>query len=103
MRYLNISAASALAAIALLAQAQSAPPARAADIALDPGQHIACVAPDEPARVDELRSLADGKLAFRISTFSQTYAGIADPSDPKYSMEKQVVALQGQTYFCLRD
>lgn len=69
----------------------------------NPGQQIQCTAPAEPAQLDELRSLTDGRLAFKVSTFSQAYAGIADPTDPKHSIEKQVLALQGQKYFCLQD
>lgn len=101
----------ALTALVLTASSMTAIAATASEVASvasansspNPGQHIQCAAPSEPAQLDELRSLTDGRLAFKVSTFSQAYAGIADPTDPKHSMEKQVLALQGQKYFCLRD
>lgn len=101
----------ALTALVLTASSMTAIATTASEVASvasansssNPGQHIQCAAPSEPAQLDELRSLTDGRLAFKVSTFSQAYAGIADPTDPKHSMEKQVLALQGQRHFCLQD
>ena len=105
----KICTALALAALSLVAQAQATQELSASTSAsvamtdMDPNQHMACTAPAEAARVGELRTLSDGRLAFKVSTFSQTYAGIADPLSPQQSMAKQVVALQGKRFFCLHD
>ncbi|WP_326999081.1 hypothetical protein [Comamonas testosteroni] len=101
----------ALTALVLTASSITAIAATASEVASvastnsnpNPDQHIQCAAPAEAAQLDELRSLTDGRLVFKVSTFSQAYAGIADPTDPKHSMEKQVLALRGQKYFCLQD
>ncbi|MBP8779256.1 MAG: hypothetical protein KBH33_06040 [Alicycliphilus sp.] len=69
----------------------------------DPARHVQCSGNRDAAQVDVLKKRPDGKLQFRISTAADTFHGVADPRNPRYSMEKQVLALGGQKYFCLHD
>lgn len=64
---------------------------------------IKCEAGGDPAKVNWIKNIKDGKVEFNISTSSQTYQGYADPKNPKHSMEKQVLALKGKKEFCLQD
>ena len=69
----------------------------------DPALHIQCDGGRDAARLDALNALPDGTMKFRISTATDIFDGVANPRNPKFSMEKQVLALNGKKYFCLHD
>ena len=69
----------------------------------EPARHVQCSGNGDAAQVDFLKKLADGRMAFKISTAADTFHGVADPRNPRYSMEKQVLALGGKRYFCLHE
>lgn len=97
MKPLHIAALGAAIAMPVLAAApaHAQPP--------DPARHIRCEGKADAAQVDALKVLPGGKVEFKISTWTETFRGVADPRNPKYSMAKQVLALGGKKYFCLHD
>lgn len=71
--------------------------------AADPRLLVKCNDQADAARVDYLKDLPDGRVEFKISTYNDSYQGVANPLSPKHSIEKQVLALEGKRYFCLVD
>ena len=69
----------------------------------NPARHIQCDGNRDAAQVDALKKRPDGRMEFRISTATDTFHGVANPRNPRYSMEKQVLALGGKKYFCLHE
>lgn len=69
----------------------------------DPARHIQCSGNRDAAQVEALTKRPDGKWRFKVSTATDTFHGVADPRNPRHSMEKQVLALGGKKYFCLHE
>lgn len=99
MKQLLTAALGAAIAMQALAATRSHAHPHPADLA----RHIQCEGGRDAARLDALNALPDGTMKFRISTATDIFDGVANPRNPKFSMEKQVLALNGKKYFCLHD
>ncbi len=93
---LTAALGAAIAMQAFAADEAPAPPG-------NPDRYIVCGANADAAQVNALKRLPDGKVAFQISTWADTFHGVADPRRPRYSIEKQVLALAGRKCFCLHE